>query len=98
MTSDATADGTFRIHALIHGLVQGVGFRYSAMRVAEGLGVTGWARNRFDGTVEVEAQGTREAVRSFIAWLRHGPRWAHVTAVDVSGASPVADDRGFRPM
>jgi acylphosphatase len=86
-----------RLHVRITGLVQGVGYRYFACTAARRLNLTGWVRNRVDGSVEVEAQGTRDAVTRFLAQLGHGPRWAQVNDVD---ATPVElhlnDSTGFR--
>ncbi len=70
-------------HLLIHGLVQGVGFRAALAREAERQGVSGWVRNRHDGTVEALICGSAEAVAALIAWARHGPRAAHVDRVEV---------------
>jgi len=72
-----------RLHAIIHGRVQGVSFRYYAMQRARELGVTGYARNLWDESVEVVAEGQRQAVEELLAFLRVGPRAAFVTDVDV---------------
>ena len=69
--------------ARIGGRVQGVGFRFSAVRKARQLGVTGWIRNEFDGSVSVECEGPSANVKQFEQWLRTGPRSAHVTDADV---------------
>lgn len=69
---------------VIHGRVQGVGFRYGMQREAERLGVTGWVRNRPDGTVEAAAHGPPEAVAELIRWAHVGPRLAQVARVEVS--------------
>jgi len=71
-------------HLLISGHVQGVGFRDFMLRRARALGVTGWVRNRMDGSVEAVVQGSADAVDQIIALARQGPRSAHVTAVRVS--------------
>ena len=70
-------------HLKISGSVQGVGFRYSMMEEAERLGVTGWVRNRRDGTVEAVIDGMPDAVSALLAWVRRGPRGAQVTDVQV---------------
>ena len=68
--------------------MQGVGFRWSARSVAQRLGVTGFARNRADDTVEVEAEGDAAAVDEFLAWLHVGPPSATVAGVDVTVVEP----------
>jgi acylphosphatase len=71
-------------HLRIRGRVQGVGFRMYLQREAQRHGVTGWVRNRHDGSVEAVVQGEAEAVEAVIAWARHGPPSARVMNVDVS--------------
>jgi len=66
-----------------HGRVQGVWFRESMRQKAEALGVTGWVRNRMDGSVEALVQGPFEAVDSITAWMRRGPDGANVTRLDI---------------
>jgi acylphosphatase len=70
----------------ITGEVQGVGYRIWATRTAAGLGLRGWVRNRFDGSVEVLATGAPDAVAAMIEACRCGPRAARVAAVTVSDA------------
>jgi len=67
----------------ISGRVQGVGFRYSLQREALAQGVTGWVRNRRDGSVEAVLQGDEAAVAAVIAWSRRGPSAARVAQVEV---------------
>lgn len=69
--------------AVVHGRVQGVGFRYSAVRQARALGLCGSVSNRPDGAVEVSVEGDAARLERFLAWLRRGPPGAHVTDVDV---------------
>ena len=68
----------------LSGRVQGVGFRFFAVDVAEELGITGWVKNLSDGRVEVEAHGLKEMVEVMIARLRQGPPGASVSNVDVT--------------
>ena len=71
-------------HLQISGRVQGVGFRYHMCRVAIEFGVTGWVRNRRDGSVEAMVAGAPDAVEKIIAWARRGPGHAVVTAVEIT--------------
>ena len=73
-----------RLHMVIKGRVQGVGFRYSAYRQAQSLGLTGWVRNRSDGTVEAEFEGARGALDSMLAWAKEGPPLARVSSVETT--------------
>ncbi len=70
----------------IEGRVQGVGFRYFMQRRARALGITGWVRNRTDGSVEAAVQGNADAIAAIIAVAKRGPRSAKVTHVEVSDA------------
>ena len=74
-------------HLLIRGRVQGVAFRESMRIRAEQLGVTGWVRNRLDGSVEAMVQGSPHAVEAMIEWARRGPPAARVTKVEVEEGS-----------
>jgi acylphosphatase len=64
---------------VVEGLVQGVGFRYYVHRYATTLGLSGYAANLVDGSVEIEAEGDRSALEEFIAMVKVGPRSAHVS-------------------
>jgi acylphosphatase len=71
-------------HLRIAGRVQGVGFRLCMQREARARGITGWVRNRADGTVEAVVRGAPEAVEAMIAWARRGPPSAAVSEVKVA--------------
>ena len=71
-----------RIHAQVRGRVQGVYFRQSTRDEAKRLGLSGWVRNRWDGSVELEAIGESAAIDALLKWLRHGPELAVVQGVD----------------
>lgn len=89
------AGGMIRRRVVVHGVVQGVGFRYSARAAAVRLGVAGWVRNRFDGTVEAEVEGEEASVAAMLEWLAEGPAGAIVHRTEVSDAEP-RGDQGFR--
>jgi acylphosphatase len=67
-----------RVHVLVKGLVQGVGFRYFVYHKAHDLGLSGYVRNLFSGDVEMEAEGDRSLVEEFIKEVKLGPRAAQV--------------------
>lgn len=71
-----------RAGAVVHGRVQGVGFRAATHETGRRLGLDGWVRNRPDGTVEVVAQGDEQILEQFHDFPRHGPRMARVSNVD----------------
>lgn len=72
-----------RLHAVVHGDVQGVGFRYFVQRKAHELGLHGWVRNNDDGTVELVAEGTRPDLEQLKRAVEEGPRMARVDRLDV---------------
>ena len=72
----------------MRGTVQGVGFRFSLVEAARSRGVSGWVRNRADGTVEAVLEGDEEAVESTVRWCRSGPGFAEVDEVDVRDEPP----------
>ena len=77
-----------RRHVVVHGSVQGVGYRWSLSREADRLGVHGWVRNRADGTVEAVLEGSADAVDALVGWCRSGPGGAGVSGVDVTEEEP----------
>ncbi|GAB4313185.1 MAG: hypothetical protein Kow0059_04240 [Candidatus Sumerlaeia bacterium] len=83
-------------HAVIRGLVQGVGFRYFVQRAANRLGVRGWVRNRSDGGVEVEAVGDRASLERFLQELQTGPTFARVDDIELEWLATQPEYDSFR--
>lgn len=77
---------------VVRGRVQGVGYRYAMIEAARRLRISGWVRNRRDGTVEALVQGEAEAIEHLLTWCHSGPPSARVTAV---AAVEVAPDPGI---
>jgi len=73
-----------RLHAIVSGIVQGVSFRHHTRREAQRLLLTGWVRNRPDGTVEVVAEGSRAQLERLLAFLQVGPPAARVSGVEAT--------------
>lgn len=86
---------TRRVHLLVYGRVQGVGFRAATAFTAKRLSLAGWVRNRPDGTVEIEAQGPADRIADFLAWCHRGPTLARVERVVTSELAPGADHGDF---
>ncbi len=70
----------YRIH--VKGRVQGVGFRWSAVREAMNRDITGFVKNQYDGSVYIEAEGFREQLLDFIEWCRRGPGFVKSVTAD----------------
>jgi acylphosphatase len=81
---------------VVRGRVQGVGFRWFVEREAQLLGLAGWVRNNYDGSVEVLATGNREQLAQLRERLQIGPRAARVDQVEETEAPPVQDLKTFR--
>jgi len=75
-------------YALVRGKVQGVGFRYSAIREAKSLGINGWVRNTRDSNVEVWAEGPEDQMALFLRWLHRGPQYSRVDSVKKEDKEP----------
>ncbi len=83
------------IHVIVHGFVQGVGFRYFVLQRAQLLHLTGWVRNLYDGTVEIQAEGSEDKLRQLLEVLTQGPRGARVTRLDTLWATPTGEFTDF---
>lgn len=87
---------TERLHAIVDGRVQGVGFRYFVRENAAYLGLTGWVRNRWDDTVELTAEGSRDQLERLLSFVRRGPRAAFVTEVKTDWQAASGEFKDFR--
>jgi acylphosphatase len=79
---------------VIGGRVQGVGYRAFTAALAQKMGLTGYVKNRPDGSVIVEVEGSEELLEHFVVQCRKGPGWAHVRDITVTKA-PLAGYKGF---
>ncbi len=84
------------LHAIIKGRVQGVSFRYFVLDQAEKLDLVGWVRNRWNGSVEVTAEGSRKNLDLLLQALRDGPPMASVSDVDFEWLPYTGEFTGFQ--
>lgn len=85
-----------RVRVIVRGYVQGVGFRMSCQREADSVGVRGWVRNEWDGSVEALFEGPEEAVDHMIGWCQRGPGMAYIEGVEIHDTEERAPARPFR--
>ena len=85
-----------RLHAVVTGRVQGVGFRYFVQQKAAKLDITGWVSNRWDGSVELIAEGSHLSLQALLKNLYRGPSSAIVKDVDFAWQTATGEFRSFR--
>ncbi|MBI3872894.1 MAG: acylphosphatase [candidate division Zixibacteria bacterium] len=87
-----------RLNILVTGVVQGVGYRYSVARRAKECQITGWVKNRSDGSVEIEAVGARGMLEEFLRYVRVGPPASHIAGLQTQwfDDEPVYKDFNIR--
>jgi acylphosphatase len=83
------------LHLTIHGVVQGVSFRYYTQKQAQSLGLSGYVRNLPDGRVEVVAQGDEQSLEKLLEWCTNGPDHARVEKVESKWRKPETEFAGF---
>ena len=83
-----------RIQAEFDGQVQGVGFRYTARHAAGALGLTGWVRNEYDGSVSAEVQGDRAVIQEWLRVIQSG-RYIEISHIDMNEIATIDDERSF---
>jgi len=84
-----------RLHATVSGRVQGVSFRYFVIEQADILDLLGWVRNRWDGSVELIAEGSQQNLESLLQALREGPPMARVENVEFEWLPFTGEYNGF---
>ena len=84
-----------RKHIVFYGRVQGVGFRYRSHYAAEQVGLTGWVRHRYDGTVEMEIQGQRMCIDALLRALEQND-YVQIDDMDARMLAVEAEERSFR--
>jgi acylphosphatase len=84
-----------RAHIFVSGRVQGVSFRYAALRQAGHVGVTGWVRNLTDGRVEIVCEGEARGMRQMVDWCHEGPPGALIEEVEVAWEHPTGEFSTF---
>ncbi|MBN2002879.1 MAG: acylphosphatase [Anaerolineae bacterium] len=84
------------VHIIVHGQVQGVGFRCFTQSAAERLNVSGWVRNNYDGTVEIWGEGAQEHLEQFIRAARQGPMHGWVQTLDIDWQTATGTCHGFQ--
>ena len=83
------------VHMVVHGEVQGVGFRYFTMKIASRYGINGWVRNNRDGAVEIDAEGSEANMPEFINAIRKGNGIACIESVDIDNLSNLENYQTF---
>ena len=76
------------VHMIVHGRVQGVGFRFFVRDLASSLDVKGWVRNLSDGTVEIHAEGNKEILENLIKKVEKGPFFGSVSDLTIDWVEP----------
>jgi acylphosphatase len=95
MTAFVAEEPVERRRWVVSGRVQGVGFRHHVWTAARSLDVVGDVRNLADGSVEVRAVGSAEALERLLAAVRRGPRWGRVDSVESTALDPEIRFDGF---
>lgn len=84
-----------RVRVNVWGRVQGVSYRASTVDEARRLGLVGWVRNKVDGTVELEAEGTDDSIATLLTWCEYGPPNARVERITTAELAPTGTDKQF---
>jgi acylphosphatase len=86
---------TKAFYANVHGMVQGVAFRYYTRMTANRLHLSGWVRNLPNGAVEILAEGPNQQLEELAKWIQKGPDFARVDRVDIEWREPLGHSGQF---
>ena len=84
-----------RLKVYYSGMVQGVGFRFTAERMAGRLGITGWVRNLPDGRVELLAEGAEERLKDLLSNIKNSTLGSYIRDAEVKWSEPTGEFNGF---
>ena len=84
-----------RKHIRVTGSVQGVGFRYTSSQCAKKIGVTGWVRNDYDGSVEMEVQGTDIQINTLFEMIKNASSYIYIENIESKTIPVIKNDVGF---
>lgn len=85
-----------RVRIVVSGLVQGVFFRLNTMRKAQELGIYGWVKNRYDGTVEIMCEGPEKKIQIMIDWCKKGPEGSCVSNAEIKWENYTGEFKAFQ--
>lgn len=85
-----------RYYVIFYGQVQGVGFRYTLAKMATNYGITGWVRNRYDGSVEAQLQADENSLNRLILEIQNEGRYISVEDYSIKQIDIVSNEKGFR--
>lgn len=85
-----------RYHIIVQGKVQGVGFRYFTLYKATSLNITGWVRNMSNGMVEINAQGDKDTLITFISMIRKGNDFSYTEDISIKEIPLIIDEIKFK--
>ena len=87
--------GIIRKHVRFTGRVQGVNFRYTSSNFANKFGLTGWVRNDYDGSVEMEVQGTPELINQLFNYMKNVSSYIVIDNIEQNTIPTISDETGF---
>ena len=84
-----------QVRIVVFGDVHGVGFRFTAIKIARDLGLTGWTKNRSEGSVEIIAEGLKDKLDNLVTWAKKGPPLAKIEKIKIDWGSATGEFSSF---